>query len=68
MPGPVAATRIVSALLSFAEICSRNKRYILVIQNQIKSNHKFDSPHEATLKVNVNGYLVREINKFEPNF
>ncbi|KAL9975428.1 hypothetical protein ACROYT_G012589 [Oculina patagonica] len=26
MPGPVAATRIVSALLSFAEICSRNKR------------------------------------------
>ena len=27
VPGPVAATRIISALLSFAEICGRNKRY-----------------------------------------
>ncbi|XP_073231634.1 ubiquitin conjugation factor E4 B-like [Porites lutea] len=26
MPGPVAASRIVTGLLSFAEICSRNKR------------------------------------------
>lgn len=26
MPGPVAASRIVTAILSFAEICSRNKR------------------------------------------
>lgn len=38
MPGPVASTRIVTALLSFAEICSRNKRYILVTNEYTKLN------------------------------
>ena len=31
MPGPVAASRIVTALLSFAEICSRH-RYIFAFK------------------------------------
>ena len=33
MPGPVAASRIVTGLLSFAEICSRNKRYFCLLKN-----------------------------------
>ena len=33
MPGPVAATRTVTALLSFAEICQRSKGYFVVMFN-----------------------------------
>ena len=33
MPGPVAATRTVTALLSFAEICQRSKGYFVVMLN-----------------------------------
>lgn len=53
MPGPVAATRTVTALLSFAEICQRSKGYFVVMfnycaeENVFKKQEQFNTTNDG---------------------
>ena len=52
MPGPVAATRTVTALLSFAEICQRSKGYFVVMFNycaeeDVLRNEQFNTTNDG---------------------
>ena len=70
MPGPVAATRTVTALLSFAEICQRSKGYFVVMFNYCAEEdvlrNKSNLTQQMTERV-LNKQVHRHTRKEERN-
>ena len=73
MPGPVAATRTVTALLSFAEICQRSKGYFVVMfnycaeENVFKKQEQFNTTNDGESIKQTGAQTYKKERKKEPN-